>query len=101
MTCSRCTGLLVTEWNVEYYQYILKCILCGHYPMRTMPLDDETRGVEKKKVVATLHQCECGHAKVPWRSYCRGCLDRRMMYERRRIWKEKKRSRAELKRALA
>lgn len=83
MRCAKCAGCLVDEHGEE------RCVNCGFRPgfavLKPAPVD--TRGRYQR--VSSLHVCECGHAKVPWRTYCRGCLDRLMEYYRKKAAKDK------------
>lgn len=73
ITCPRCQGCLVQQWNVELRCNDSRCIACGHYP--TWPTKDrpvENRGKHARE--SCVHSCRCGRPKVSWRSVCAKCL---------------------------
>lgn len=91
MTCQKCQGLLVPQWDGELRVEEWKCLLCSWRPAYAVPLTlpPDNRGRHKRET--SIHVCDCGRAKVPWRSSCRDCLDRRLAYERMQARIEKER----------
>jgi hypothetical protein len=92
MTCQKCTGLLLSRWDHEVREYETFCAVCAWRPayQAPKPAPPDNRGRYQRET--SLHVCQCGHPKVPWRSRCRGCLDRDVMNDRKRVYNEKTRA---------
>ena len=56
MSCQRCCGLLVRDWDVESCSYFLRCVQCGARPYQV------TIRADGLPVGAPLLCCDC-HAR--------------------------------------
>ena len=93
MKCSRCGGLLVTQWDVDLRIEEWRCAICSFRPAYAEPKptpENDNRGRYEHE--SSVHICKCGHPKVPWRSSCRDCLDRWVERDRKYIKREKTRA---------
>ena len=83
MTCSRCTGLVVAEWDMALGEMIARCVNCAFRPFDPSPHLPPEHHLSKKRV-GDLHHCRCGREKVEWWAYCMFCRRSKRNKEQRR-----------------
>lgn len=102
MTCPRCNGLLVSQWDAETRTEQVKCANCSYYPAWGKPAPEEPEKPNGKyDRSGPRYTCKCGRPKQVWRSACIKCLNRRLVYERTRLAKQKQREKRAAKKAFA
>lgn len=93
MACQKCTSVLLSRWDHEVRAQEVFCPCCSWRPAYAVPVPvppvSANGRPNTEMVKPSLHVCKCGWPKVPWRSRCRGCLDRKLEYEQKRLREQK------------